>query len=109
MTILISVAVLFAIALVPVVISLFLIHKAESRAREQLRTAMNTSVTRRLGRFYGYPLPPITDMWKGLAICLETLLVGIMLDRPISVVQSIPVVLVRTVLVMSLLSLKVVS
>ncbi|MGA7933992.1 MAG: DUF6464 family protein [Kovacikia sp.] len=48
----------FATALIPVIISVLLIRKAESRSREQLRTAMNSSVTRRLGRFYGYPLAP---------------------------------------------------
>ncbi|UBF27728.1 DUF6464 family protein [Kovacikia minuta CCNUW1] len=56
----------FAIALIPGIVSLFLIRKAESRAREQVRTAMNASVSRRLGRFYGYPLAPDHQYVEGV-------------------------------------------
>lgn len=49
---------IIVIALIPAIFSLLLMRKAELRAREQLRAAMNSSVTHRLGRFYGYPHAP---------------------------------------------------
>ncbi|WP_421657837.1 DUF6464 family protein [Leptothermofonsia sp. ETS-13] len=49
-------ALLILTALIPAVLSLLLMRKAEVRARAQFRAAMNPSVSHRLGRFYGYPL-----------------------------------------------------
>jgi hypothetical protein len=49
---------IFVIGLIPALISLLLMRKAEVQAREQLRAAVNAPVNHRFGRYYGYPLAP---------------------------------------------------
>ena len=46
----------FAIGLIPALVSLVLMQKAETRARQRLQTAMNSSSLYRLSRVYGHPL-----------------------------------------------------
>ncbi|PSB27156.1 DUF6464 family protein [Stenomitos frigidus] len=47
---------IIAIGLIPAMLSWVLMRKAEAHLRTRLRSAMNASASRRLGRFYGSPL-----------------------------------------------------